>query len=61
MDPNTGILRTVPTFPRGCHKQRRAKGPIFTGDNHGDEALILDYDHQTGSVHITATADLDPE
>ncbi|KAG6871202.1 hypothetical protein C0992_011525 [Termitomyces sp. T32_za158] len=30
MDPNTGILRTVPTFLRGCHKQRRAKGPIFT-------------------------------
>ncbi|KAG6881746.1 hypothetical protein C0992_000293 [Termitomyces sp. T32_za158] len=30
MDPNTGILRTVPTFPRGRHKQRRAKGPIFT-------------------------------
>ncbi|KAG6882218.1 hypothetical protein C0992_012456, partial [Termitomyces sp. T32_za158] len=30
-------------------------------DDHGDEALILDYDHQTGSVHITATADLDPE
>ncbi|KAG6893256.1 hypothetical protein C0992_010720 [Termitomyces sp. T32_za158] len=30
MDLNTGILRTVPTFPRGRHKQRRAKGPIFT-------------------------------
>ncbi|KAG6875242.1 hypothetical protein C0992_004590 [Termitomyces sp. T32_za158] len=30
MDPNTGILRTIPTFPRGCHKQRHAKGPIFT-------------------------------
>ncbi|KAG6881484.1 hypothetical protein C0992_000969, partial [Termitomyces sp. T32_za158] len=30
MDPNMGILRTVPTFPRGRHKQRRAKGPIFT-------------------------------
>ncbi|KAG6893198.1 hypothetical protein C0992_010921 [Termitomyces sp. T32_za158] len=30
MDPNTGILRTVPTFLRGRHKQRRAKGPIFT-------------------------------
>ncbi|KAG6871569.1 hypothetical protein C0992_009530 [Termitomyces sp. T32_za158] len=30
MDPNTGILRTVPTFPRGRYKQRHAKGPIFT-------------------------------
>ncbi|KAG6882300.1 hypothetical protein C0992_012153 [Termitomyces sp. T32_za158] len=30
MDPNIGILRTVPTFPRGRHKQRCAKGPIFT-------------------------------
>ncbi|KAG6873575.1 hypothetical protein C0992_008551 [Termitomyces sp. T32_za158] len=30
MDPNTGILHTVPTFPRGRHKQRRTKGPIFT-------------------------------
>ncbi|KAG6871598.1 hypothetical protein C0992_010657, partial [Termitomyces sp. T32_za158] len=30
-------------------------------NDHGDEAHILDYDYLTGSVHITATADLDPE
>ncbi|KAG6882592.1 hypothetical protein C0992_011255 [Termitomyces sp. T32_za158] len=29
MDPNMGILCTVPTFPRGRYKQRHAKGPIF--------------------------------
>ncbi|KAG6879146.1 hypothetical protein C0992_004820 [Termitomyces sp. T32_za158] len=35
MDPNTGILCTVLTFPRGRHKQRHAKGPIFTNIHHG--------------------------
>ncbi|KAG6879173.1 hypothetical protein C0992_004638 [Termitomyces sp. T32_za158] len=37
-----------------------AKNEVIS-NNHGDEALISDYNHQTGSVHITATADLDPE
>ncbi|KAG6886614.1 hypothetical protein C0992_003177 [Termitomyces sp. T32_za158] len=29
-DPNTGMRRTVPTFPRGCQKEKLAKAPVFT-------------------------------
>ncbi|KAG6883183.1 hypothetical protein C0993_007477 [Termitomyces sp. T159_Od127] len=67
-NPNTGLRRTVPTFPRGRNKGPCAldfsstiKDVISNKDDHGDVALTLEYNHILDNLRILKTAFLDPK